>query len=248
MAEDNDEIAALPIILGPVIVEGIKLIAITAASLGTIKAANNIQEILAEGDIDVFRSPFPEPTGETGDNNTGSTLDEVGSGTEPFDLGAATEIDPKTLPQGNEFLEDILNGQFEFPDAEEGGSYFLAAGAPGNELGNLREQAVAESLGVELVKESNGRDISVFEEGASESVEIDVFGPNGELILVGGPAKAKNLGKLGGTIKNLKTIADVRGVKAQYYFSDNTSEKVIEFAEKRLGAENVFTFPEVNAP
>lgn len=28
-------------------------------------------------------------------------------------------------------------------------------------------------------------------------------------------------------------------------FTDNTDESVIKFTEKRLGAENVFTFPEV---
>ena len=50
--------------------------------------------------------------------------------TPPFDLGElgnAREIDPEQFPSGNKFLEDILNGQFEFPNAEEGGSYFLAA-------------------------------------------------------------------------------------------------------------------------
>lgn len=31
-------------------------------------------------------------------------------------------------------------------------------------------------------------------------------------------------------------------------FTDDTSEAVIKFTEKRLGAENVFTFPDVNAP
>ena len=95
------------------------------------KASKNIQELVAESEIGIFRSPFPKSSDNSAsDNNTGGTLDEVDTGTEPFDLGAATEIDPNTLPKGNDFLEDILNGQFEFPDVEEGGSYiFLASGA-----------------------------------------------------------------------------------------------------------------------
>ena len=50
--------------------------------------------------------------------------------TPPFDLGElgnAREIDPEKFPSGNKFLEDILGGQFEFPNAEEGGSYFLTS-------------------------------------------------------------------------------------------------------------------------
>lgn len=75
-----------------------------------------------------------------------------------------------------------------------------------------------------------------------------MFGPNGELILVGGPKKAENLGKLGGTLRNLVIVAEDRGVKALHYFSDNTPEAAIRAAQKRLGAENVFTFPEVTLP
>ncbi|MBE9048717.1 hypothetical protein IQ255_30805 [Pleurocapsales cyanobacterium LEGE 10410] len=96
-----------------------------------------------------------------------------------------------------------------------------------------------------MAKDSNGQDIQLFESGASASVSIDVFGPNGELILVGGPNKAENRSKLGGIIRNLKIVAEARGVKAQYYFTDNTPENAIEFAKERLGAENVITFPEV---
>ena len=112
-------------------------------------------------------------------------------------------------------------------------------------MGGLREQAVADIVGGTLAKDSNGQDIRLFEPGASESVSIDVFGPNGELILVGGPNKAAKQSTLGGILKNLKIIAEARGVKAQYYFSDNTPESIIEFTKKRLDAENVFTFPEV---
>ena len=49
----------------------------------------------------------------------------INTGTELFDLGQLTQIEPESIPNGNEFIEDVLNGQFEFPDAEEGGSYVL---------------------------------------------------------------------------------------------------------------------------
>ena len=47
--------------------------------------------------------------------------------TPPFDLGEATRIDPESFPNANDFLDDILDGKFEFPtdDAEGVGSYFL---------------------------------------------------------------------------------------------------------------------------
>ena len=155
-----------------------------------------------------------------------------------------------TTPKQTQNLDELLgNGVFTFPgDTEPASSYFLAAGRSGNILGDLREQAVTNLVGGTLAKDSNGQDIKVFESGASEAVAIDVFGPNGELILVGGPNKAANLPKLKGTLKNLKIIAEARGVKAQYYFTDNTPDEVIKTAEERLGVENVKIFPEVTMP
>ena len=233
-AEDTDEVAfgfapAIPFI----IVNGKTILAITAASLGIIATASNIQELIGSSDTEIF---VPEG--------------DIDPSTPPFDLGEATRINPESFPNSNDFLDEVLDGQYEFPsDDGEGGAYFLAAGgASGNELGDLREEAVVDLVGGTLAKDSNGQDIELFEEGASASVPIDVFGPNGELILVGGPAKSTNLGKLGGILRNIKIVAEARGVQAQYYFSDNTSEAVIKFTEKRLGAENVFTFPEVNQP
>ena len=85
------------------------------------------------------------------------------------------------IPNGNDFIEDVLNGQFEFPDAEEGGSYFLAAGREGNDIGDFREEVVAGLVGGTLAKDSKGQDIQLKAEGVSASVSIDVFGPSGEL-------------------------------------------------------------------
>lgn len=66
--------------------------------------------------------------------------------------------------------------------------------------------------------------------------------------MVGGPKKADNLGKLGGILRNIKIVAEDRGVKAQYYFTEDTPQEAIEFTKERLGAENVFTFPDVIVP
>ena len=50
---------------------------------------------------------------------------------------------------------------------------------------------------------------------------------------------------MGGILRNLKIVAEARGVKAQYYLTDNTPEDAIEFVKERLDAENVIIFPEV---
>jgi filamentous hemagglutinin len=73
--------------------------------------------------------------------------------------------------------------------------------------------------------------------------DIDVIGPDGSLIAVGGPAKAKDLGKLGTQLKVLKSEADSRGVPAKAAFEEGTPQSAIDFAKKKLGPENVFTFP-----
>ena len=174
---------------------------------------------------------------------------DVDFGTPPLDLGEPIGFDDNVFFLKDGFLKDILDGQFEFPAEDEVTfSLFDIAGKEGNDIGVLREQAVTDLVGGTLAKDSKGQDITVFEPGASSSVAIDVFGPNGELILVGGKNKVTDFGKLGRILSNIKIIADARGVEAQYYFTDDTPESVIKFTEKRLGAKNVFTFPEVNLP
>lgn len=82
------------------------------------------------------------------------------------------------------------------------------------------------------------------------AISVDVVGPNGELVIVGGPAKAKNLGAEGGRLKNLKEAAAITpnpttgemGVKALAYYEKGTPKEVISLAEKWLGRENVITF------
>ena len=119
LAEGNDEVAvAIPI----VIVVGAKVIAFTAASLGIIKATSNIQELLEANEPEIF---VPEG--------------DIDPSIPPFDLSEVPRYDPERFPNNNDFLDDILNGQYEFPDAEEGGSYFLPAEA--NEVINELKQS-----------------------------------------------------------------------------------------------------------
>jgi hypothetical protein len=73
-------------------------------------------------------------------------------------------------------------------------------------LGLTREATVAELTGGTVSREKLST--------AAGSTDLDVLGPNGELIMVGGPAKAKDLGNLGRNIKVYKEIASERGVKA----------------------------------
>ena len=127
VTERNDLVAGIfiPIIL----YKTGEIILYSAFSVGALVSADNLRKALEESDTSIFRSPFPEPTGGTAsDNNTGgSSPEQVDIGTEPFDLGETIRIDIETFPSGSQFLEDILDGQFEFPDVEEGGSYFLPA-------------------------------------------------------------------------------------------------------------------------
>jgi hypothetical protein len=107
-------------------------------------------------------------------------------------------------------------------------------GAEAAAKGVAREQQVAKLVGGKVSREEVVTSVG--------RTDLDVIGPNGELIAVGGPAKAKDLGKLGTQIKKLKLVAEERGVKAQAFFAEETPEEILEFAAKRLGAENVFTF------
>ncbi|WP_156545903.1 hypothetical protein [Cupriavidus sp. D384] len=67
----------------------------------------------------------------------------------------------------------------------------------------------------------------------------------GDLVAVGGPAKANNLGKLGQKLRIYQAIADQRGVAAQAYFAEGTPQSAINLATKIPGADNVKIFPGV---
>ena len=97
---ENPEVAiALPLVYYT-IAGGI---AVTAIGIELIRSANNIQE-LVEGSTTYTR-----------------TLDDGGIDTSipPFDTGETVTIERETFPNGNRFIENILEGQFEFPDGSE---------------------------------------------------------------------------------------------------------------------------------
>jgi hypothetical protein len=85
-------------------------------------------------------------------------------------------------------------------------------------------------LGLKVVKPNVG------------SSDVDVIGPNGEYIAVGGRAKAKNLGKLREKLGILKYAADEKKVRSQAYFEKGTPQSALDVAGDVLGEENVFTF------
>ena len=82
--------------------------------------------------------------------------------------------------------------------------------------------------------------------GQGGVARVDVIGPNGELIAVGGPAKEDASGKLTDRLTDLKRAADTRGVKAKAYFTNDTNEKELNEARSVLGVDNVHTFERPN--
>lgn len=110
-----------------------------------------------------------------------------------------------------------------------------SGGKAANDLGKLRTQRVAEITGGTItegptVKTSRG------------ITDIDITGPNGECIEVGGPAKAKDLGKFKTQLLKVQEVANSKGVPAQVYLEKGTPQEAIDIAKKTLGENNVFTF------
>lgn len=113
----------------------------------------------------------------------------------------------------------------------------ISGGAAAATKGAAREQYVAELVGGRVAAGEK-----VIAKGIG-STDIDVIGAAGEVIHVGGPAKAGDLSHLGSKLKVLKAIADERGVKAIAYFEEGTPETALKLARKWLGDENVKIFP-----
>ncbi|MFK8851071.1 hypothetical protein [Streptomyces sp. Ac-502] len=125
-------------------------------------------------------------------------------------------------------------------------SFALPSGG-GHDTGGVglkREEFIAKLVGGKVAKDANGQDIKIEMPNVGSS-GLDVIGPNGEYIYVGGGAKAKNPAKFGSALKINKYAADQAGVKAIYYLADNTPESAIKQAKKVFGDENVhiFTLP-----
>ena len=97
---ENPEVAiALPVIYYT-IAGGI---ALTAVGIELIRTANNIQDLV------------------NGSTTYTGTFDSGGVDTSipPFDTGETITIQPESFPNGDRFIEKVLEGQFEFPDGSE---------------------------------------------------------------------------------------------------------------------------------
>ncbi|MFC0773418.1 SpvB/TcaC N-terminal domain-containing protein [Terrimonas alba] len=113
-------------------------------------------------------------------------------------------------------------------------------------VGFKREVAVTKLTGGKLARNPNypydDLRIEYIHDGKTSCVPIDVLGPNGEFIIVGGPAKETNISHLTQRLRQLKMAANYRGVQGIAYFSSDTSEEVINKAKDILGEHNVRTF------
>ncbi|MNY33032.1 hypothetical protein D3C86_1672840 [compost metagenome] len=117
----------------------------------------------------------------------------------------------------------------------EGEGYTGPAGEAARLIGQEREAAVASMVNGSV----SGEKVAILGLG---STDIDVVASNGNLVAVGGPAKASNLGKLGQELRIYKAIAEQRGVSAEAYFAEGTPQSVINLATKILGENNVKKF------
>jgi uncharacterized protein DUF4157 len=109
-------------------------------------------------------------------------------------------------------------------------------------IGGLRELRVAEEVGGKVAKIGK-TDVKV-RTPSGVGIKVDVFGPDGELILVGGPGDAapNKIGALGDSLNRLKQVADAHGVKAMAYFEEGTPDVATNLAKKWLGEQNVHLF------
>ena len=110
-----------------------------------------------------------------------------------------------------------------------------SGGAAVQTLGATREQAVADAVGGvrsgEIIKTTRGK------------TDVDVTDPAGNLIAVGGPAKADNLGNFVRGLMVYSETATARGVSAYFYYAPNTPHTVIDAATKVLGPGFVKPIP-----
>ncbi|WP_218080295.1 hypothetical protein [Anthocerotibacter panamensis] len=113
--------------------------------------------------------------------------------------------------------------------------YYAAGGKAANEVGRLRVEKVVELTG----GTASGEKVSVKTLG---STDLDVIGPSGELISVGGPAKAGNLGNFVRELRIYQAIASQRGVYVKAYLAEGTPQSAIDKAIRELGEKNVFIF------
>ena len=100
---ENPEVAVAPLAIPVIIKLGAELVIYTGLSIALIKQSNDLLQALQESDVQLFSS-----SGE-----------DINTSTPPFDLGKVTNVNPETFPDGNQFIQDIQDGRFEFPEGNE---------------------------------------------------------------------------------------------------------------------------------
>jgi hypothetical protein len=109
--------------------------------------------------------------------------------------------------------------------------------------GRLARQPISSnSVGAEPKPVNDGEIRFTRPNGQQGVARPDVYGKNGELIYVGGPAKGEKLSQTIQRLTDLKDAAASQNVKAQAYFTSDTPNDVITKADSVLGRENVRTF------
>ena len=117
----------------------------------------------------------------------------------------------------------------------------LVAAAAGKSMSSgARRQSVGAARELRAAKKFEGK-VSGERITADKlgSTDIDVIAKNGDLVAVGGAAKAGNLSNLGRVLRIYSAEAGKRGVNAVAAFEKGTPEKAIKLAEKILGKDGV---------
>ncbi|GDY33987.1 hypothetical protein [Gandjariella thermophila] len=110
------------------------------------------------------------------------------------------------------------------------------------DVGAARELKVAELTDGTVPSGAPGTPGRLIVRPGVGKTDIDVIGGDGSYIQVGGPAKARDLAKLGQKLNILKWKAGQDGVGAQAFFEEGTPENVLAIARRILGPDNVHTF------
>lgn len=113
------------------------------------------------------------------------------------------------------------------------------------EVGAAREREVAEIVGGTVLGEGGAQGLPLYKYDKPTEIgtDVDVIGPNGEFIAVGGAAKAHDLKGFRDKLILLQRRADDQGVSAHVYLDNyKLPPEVIETAILVLGNDNVHLF------
>ncbi|MEV6634796.1 hypothetical protein AB0M54_29010 [Actinoplanes sp. NPDC051470] len=108
-----------------------------------------------------------------------------------------------------------------------------------------RERAVAELVGGTVLAEPGGQGLLLYQDGNTKQqvTDVDVIGPNGNFISVGGNSKAKDLEKWANQLALMQRRAAEQGVRAEVWLDNSQlGPEVIATAIRVVGEDNVHLF------